>query len=183
MEIIHHTARVSLWGAVWDKGSDIWDFVCIEVEAGALGFTGSLFIDEFKTQEQEFKAQEEKNKQLKQWVIEINQDLQNKGAWGDGIGGWHGSGSSSVAQNVFIWDRNQRLSQALALQKEKPTDRAYTAKVHIKKWFTAWRVCSKGFWDHYFRTFLHKIGSRINLGEWLRISVKKTSKTIVWTFI
>ena len=80
MEIIHHTARVSLWGAVWDKGSDIWDFVCIEVEAGALGFTGSLFIDEFKTQEQEFKAQEEKNKQLKQWVIEINQDLQNKGA-------------------------------------------------------------------------------------------------------
>ena len=48
------------------QGSDIWDFVCIEVEAGALGFTGSLFIDEFKTQEQEFKAQEEKNKQLKQ---------------------------------------------------------------------------------------------------------------------
>lgn len=62
---MHHTARVSLWGAVWDKGSDTCDSVCIEVEAGALGFTASLFIDEFKTQEQEFKAQEEKNKQLK----------------------------------------------------------------------------------------------------------------------
>lgn len=51
----------------------------LEVREGPWGFAASLFIDGFKTLEQEFKAWEMKTNNEPKWsVTEIYHDLQNK---------------------------------------------------------------------------------------------------------
>lgn len=68
---------------------------------GCLGFADSLTIGEFKTQEQEFKAQEEKRHWPEWSVIKVNQDLSNKGAsmWR----GWAGTADLKRPSEMDPW--------------------------------------------------------------------------------